>query len=82
MTARGTLITSSLFEYRRSDGCEVLSHCGFDLHWELLWCTCESACSHRGKRPAMQGSPCSVSSVIFFVLFVIESGAIGIASFC
>lgn len=32
--AHGTLVISSRFEYRHSDGCERVSHRGFDLHLE------------------------------------------------
>ena len=33
------LVISHLFDYSHSNSCEVISHCGFDLHFpEYLWC--------------------------------------------
>ena len=40
-TASPVLVISSFFEYSHSDGCEVVPHCGFDLHLEYILCALE-----------------------------------------
>ena len=82
-----TLVNSCLFETSHSDGCEVVSHCGFDLQFpDDKWCQASfhvsGGCLYIffGKTPIQVLCPffnCIIFCFCLFVWFILLLSCVG-----